>query len=93
VSPRAATRLVRAYVTAPAFEAANAAMRSAVFEGIEAISAPVTLAWAEHDRLVARPQKRPAGARMVTLRGCGHVPTWDDPDQVTRLLLAGGEPA
>jgi pimeloyl-ACP methyl ester carboxylesterase len=92
VSPRAARRLVRAYVTAPAFEAANAAMRSAVFEGIEEISAPVTLAWAEHDRLVARPKRRPAGARMVTLRGCGHVPTWDDPDQVARLLLAGAEP-
>lgn len=92
VSPRSTTRLVRAYVTSPAFEAANAAMRSAVFEGIEEISAPVTLAWAEHDRLVARPKKRPPGARMVTLRGCGHVPTWDDPDQVARLLLAGGEP-
>jgi pimeloyl-ACP methyl ester carboxylesterase len=90
VSPAAATRLVRAYVTAPAFEAANAAMRADVFTGIEEITAPVTLAWAEHDRLVSRPRSRPAGARMVTLRGCGHVPTWDDPDQVARLLLSAG---
>ena len=87
VPAAAVTRLVRAYMTAPAFEAANAAMRSAVFSGIEEISAPVTLAWAEHDRLVARPRQRPTGARMVTLRGCGHLPTWDDPDQVARLLL------
>ena len=90
VPPKSATRLVRAYVTAPGFEAANAAMRAEVFSGIEQVEAPVTLAWAEHDRLVARPSTRPAGARMVTLRGCGHVPTWDDPDQVTRLLLSAG---
>jgi pimeloyl-ACP methyl ester carboxylesterase len=92
VPPRAVTRLVRAYVTAPGFEAANAAMRSAVFSGIDSIDGPVTLAWAEHDRLVGRPRTRPAGARMVTLRGCGHVPTWDDPDQVVRLLLNGTAP-
>jgi pimeloyl-ACP methyl ester carboxylesterase len=29
------------------------------------------------------------GARHVTLRGCGHVPTWDDPEQVARVLLEG----
>jgi pimeloyl-ACP methyl ester carboxylesterase len=28
------------------------------------------------------------------LRGCGHLPTWDDPEQVARVLLVGsaGEP-
>ena len=26
-------------------------------------------------------------ARHVTLAGCGHVPTWDDPEQVARVLL------
>jgi pimeloyl-ACP methyl ester carboxylesterase len=31
-------------------------------------------------------------ARMVTLRGCGHVPTYDDPEQVTRVLLEGSAP-
>jgi pimeloyl-ACP methyl ester carboxylesterase len=90
VPPRSAARLVRAYVSAPGYEAASAAMRSAVFSGIEEIEAPVTLAWAEHDRVVSRPKSRPAGARMVTLRGCGHVPTWDDPAQVARLLLSAG---
>jgi len=93
VPPAAATRLIRAYVTSPGFEAANSAMRATVFSGIEEIEVPVTLAWAEHDRLVARPKSRPAGARMVTLRGCGHVPTWDGPEQVTRLLLSSGTPA
>jgi pimeloyl-ACP methyl ester carboxylesterase len=23
------------------------------------------------------------------LEGCGHVPTWDDPDLVARVVLAG----
>jgi pimeloyl-ACP methyl ester carboxylesterase len=54
---------------------------------------PTTIAWGEHDRLlVYRPQSARAraalpAARHVTLTGCGHVPTWDDPDQVVRVLL------
>ena len=68
VPPRCAARLVRSYVTAPAFEEANAAMRAAVFSGIERIDAPVTLAWAELDRLVAEPRGGVPGARRVILR-------------------------
>jgi pimeloyl-ACP methyl ester carboxylesterase len=26
-------------------------------------------------------------ARHVTLTGCGHVPTWDDPEAVARVIL------
>ena len=26
-------------------------------------------------------------ARHVTLRGCGHVPMWDDPEQVAGVML------
>jgi pimeloyl-ACP methyl ester carboxylesterase len=87
VPPAAAERLVRAYVTSPGFERANEAMRSAVFSGFEQIRAPVTLAWGEHDRLVARPRTTVPGWRSVTLHGCGHIPTWDNPSQVARVLL------
>ena len=87
VPPDAATRLVRSYITSPGFEGANTAMRAEVFSGVEDIRVPVTLAWAEYDRLVARPRTRVPDWRMVTLHGCGHIPTWDDPDQVARLLL------
>jgi pimeloyl-ACP methyl ester carboxylesterase len=54
---------------------------------------PTTIAWGEHDRLLLyRPQSARAraalpAARHVTLSGCGHVPTWDDPEQVARVLL------
>ena len=87
VPPAAAERLVRSYVTSPGFELANEAMRAAVFSGFEQIRAPVTLGWGEHDRLVARPRTTVPGWRSVTLHGCGHIPTWDNPSQVARVLL------
>lgn len=87
VPPAAAERLVRAYVTSPGFEGANTAMRAAVFSGAEGIRAPVTLAWGDRDRLVSRPRTTVPGWRSVTLHGCGHIPTWDDPAQVARVLL------
>jgi pimeloyl-ACP methyl ester carboxylesterase len=30
---------------------------------------------------------------MLTLAGCGHVPTFDDPDQVARVILEGSQTA
>ena len=85
----AALGLVRAYADAPGFEAANAGMRANRFTGLHELRVPLTLAWPEHDGLVARPRSIPAGAREVVLRGCGHMPTWDDPAQVAAVLLAG----
>ena len=54
---------------------------------------PTTIAWAQHDRLLLtgrqapRARRRLPGARHVILEGCGHVPTWDDPEQVARAIL------
>jgi pimeloyl-ACP methyl ester carboxylesterase len=77
---------IRAYVNGPGFDSANAEMRASVFTGFDEIPVPVTLAWGEHDRLVRPPSAPPAVARTVVLTGCGHVPTWDDPAQVTALI-------
>jgi pimeloyl-ACP methyl ester carboxylesterase len=85
----AALQLVRAYAHAPGFEAANAGMRAGRFTGLDRISVPLTLAWPDHDRLVARPRAVPASAREFVLRDCGHMPTWDDPEQVATVLLRG----
>jgi pimeloyl-ACP methyl ester carboxylesterase len=85
----AALHLVRAYADAPGFDAANAAMRAGHFPQLAEINVPLTLAWPARDRLVARPRAVPAFARELRLRGCGHMPTWDDPEQVARVLLAG----
>jgi hypothetical protein len=46
----------------------------------------VTLAWIDHDRLVARPRSVVEEWRSVTLRGCGHIPR-NDPEQVARVLV------
>jgi pimeloyl-ACP methyl ester carboxylesterase len=54
---------------------------------------PTTVAWGDRDRLLIASRQAPrarralSAARHVTLRGCGHVPMWDDPDQVARAIL------
>lgn len=56
-------------------------------------SCRTTVAWGQHDRLLItsrqapRAARRLPGARHVRLAGCGHVPMWDDPEQVARVLL------
>jgi pimeloyl-ACP methyl ester carboxylesterase len=88
VPPAAAYALVKAYARSPGFERANAEMRRTVFAGIEEVSVPVTLAWSERDRLVGRPRRSIPDTRSVTLTGCGHLPTWDSPEQVARAILS-----
>ncbi len=90
VPPAAAYRLVHAYAASKGFDRANAEMCSAVFEGLDGIRVPVTLAWAEYDRLLGRPPDRvPSGVETALLAGCGHVPTWDDPARVAEVIRAG----
>jgi pimeloyl-ACP methyl ester carboxylesterase len=58
-----------------------------------AFDCPVTVAWGSHDFLLltrpqsARARDRLPGARHVVLHNCGHIPTWDDPEQVARVIL------
>ncbi len=85
---RAAGELIRAYALAPGFPAVNAAMRANTFSGLGRIGVPVTLAWPEHDRMVSRLRDPPPNVRTVILRDTGHLPMWDDPQQVAELLLS-----
>ena len=68
-------------------------MRTNRVEDLEQVKVPITIAWAEHDRLVRnRPLKPgilPKRVKQVELPGCGHVPTWDDPELVARVVLEG----
>jgi pimeloyl-ACP methyl ester carboxylesterase len=93
LSPGEAHAIAKAYVTAPAYDEASALMRAGRVEELKGIKIPITLAWAEHDTLV-RTRPLPDGilpkrVEQVELPGCGHVPTWDDPDLVARVVLAG----
>ncbi|MDP9294639.1 MAG: alpha/beta hydrolase, partial [Actinomycetota bacterium] len=83
---------MRNFGRSPGFEATLAALADHRFGGAPK-HCPVTVAWGEHDRLLlfrrhsARARRVLPDARHVTLHGCGHVPTWDDPEQVARVLL------
>jgi pimeloyl-ACP methyl ester carboxylesterase len=92
VPPADAAASVRALANAPWFDATLPTIGASAFDGGESITVPVTVAWGSKDRLLLpRQAKRAArkipSARMVTLDGCGHLPTYDDPVRVTRVLL------
>jgi pimeloyl-ACP methyl ester carboxylesterase len=63
------------------------------FTGGQDIQVPITIAYGERERLVPKRARRgeelPNHARWITLPGCGHVPTWDDPQLVARTILEG----
>jgi pimeloyl-ACP methyl ester carboxylesterase len=84
----------RALASAPWFDETLRSLVAQHFSGGERIEVPVTVAWAEKDRLLL-PRQAPRAARaiprarMVLLHGCGHVPMYDDPEQVATVLLEG----
>ena len=79
----------------------NYAKAAAFWDLIEALDGyrapvpecPTTIAWGDRDRLLIYSRQAPRArralpaARHVTLRGGGHVPMWDDPEQVARTML------
>ncbi len=85
---------VRALAGAAWFDETLIAITSERFTGGEQVQAPVTIAWGEKDRLLLPRQATRAAraipnARVTTLQGCGHVPFYDDPQQVAGVLLEG----
>jgi pimeloyl-ACP methyl ester carboxylesterase len=93
LSPDEALSMARAYVTAPAYPRASALMRAGEVGSLDDLNVPVTLAWAELDDVVRCRSLRdgvlPKAVRQVELPDCGHIPTWDDPDLVARVVLEG----
>jgi pimeloyl-ACP methyl ester carboxylesterase len=92
LTPAEAAADLRGLAHAPWFDETLPSLRAGEFSDESDIQVPVTVAWGEHDRLLLPRQARRAAteipkARMVTLRGCGHVPTYDDPGQVARAIL------
>jgi pimeloyl-ACP methyl ester carboxylesterase len=84
----------RALAGAPWFDDTLPALRAFEFSDDQEVPVPVTVAWGAKDRLLLPRQARRAAraiprARVLMLKGCGHVPTWDDPEQVARVLLEG----
>jgi pimeloyl-ACP methyl ester carboxylesterase len=69
-------------------------LRNAPSWVVEPPICPTTVAWGDRDRLLIysrqapRAKRRLPEARHVRLPGCGHVPTWDDPEAVANAILA-----
>ena len=60
---------------------------------LDRIDVPVLLVWGDRDRMVSHEGARHVlaqvpGARYVELKGCGHCPQLEEPDEFTALLLA-----
>jgi pimeloyl-ACP methyl ester carboxylesterase len=77
------------------FEPTLRAGRGVRFRG-SCADVPVTIAWGVHDRLLrmgqaVRAQRTLPEARFIWLEGCGHVPMWDDPELVAKVLLDGSD--
>jgi pimeloyl-ACP methyl ester carboxylesterase len=92
IPPAAGRQMALDWIDAPGYDAANAAMRTYLFDpdGYPE-EVPVTIAWGEQDTMVGppKPDRRPAGASFLILPGVGHVPMWDDPELIARTLLEG----
>ncbi len=87
---------VRAAADAPSFFETLGPVAHGRFTGGEAITVPVTIAWGELDRLLLPRQAARAAqllpqARSVWLYDCGHVPTYDDPEQVAHVILQASQ--
>ncbi|MGZ4166917.1 MAG: alpha/beta fold hydrolase [Solirubrobacteraceae bacterium] len=94
LSPDEAAANTRALAQAPWFDETLPSLRPFEYSGTGGIAVPVTVAWGSKDRLLLPRQARRAAraiprARVLMLHGCGHVPTWDDPEQVARVILDG----
>jgi pimeloyl-ACP methyl ester carboxylesterase len=92
LTPADAAASVRALAEAPWFDATLPTLRHGHFGDGAGIDVPVTISWGDRDRvLVPRQLWRAAAAipqaRIVPLPGCGHVPTYDDPELVARVIL------
>ena len=88
---------MRTFVRAPGFEPTFRATTRECFAGGRQIDAPVTVAWGGRDRVLLRGLARfhdelPPRTRWLALPGCGHVPTYDDPNLVARTILSGTHP-
>lgn len=89
IPPPRARELVTAWLDSPGYEATSREMRGGVFEHEGLIRVPVTIVRAELDRVAdaPSPERMPPDARYLVLAGCGHIPTWDDPERVAGILL------
>ena len=94
VPPHELITALEGLIHSDGFDPTRKALFGSTWSHREELPVPATIAWGEKDRLLLPRQARRAeawipGVRSVTLTGCGHVPCWDDPPQVARVMLEG----
>lgn len=81
------------FVHGPGFDATKDAVEP--FMGGHDIGVPLTVAFGDRDWLLNKQcqhrDELPGHTRWLQPRGWGHVPMWDDPDGVARMILQGTE--
>jgi pimeloyl-ACP methyl ester carboxylesterase len=87
-----ATEAARTIGTTRGFPEHLRATNNARFTDGQEIDVPVTIAFGSRERLLSkggarRSDELPQHSRWLELPGCGHVPTWDDPALVARVIL------
>ncbi|WP_372789023.1 alpha/beta fold hydrolase [Paraconexibacter sp.] len=94
VQPADAVDLVRESLQCAVSERVISALEAGtpVLSGLDAVRAPVLLAWPQYDRILPMPLHSPRLRREIpgnefrVLPGCGHVPMWDDPRLIVRTI-------
>jgi pimeloyl-ACP methyl ester carboxylesterase len=94
VPAAAAAAIVHNIVATPGFRTYFPRTVPERFASGRSLAAPVTVAWGGSDRLLLPwaahwREELPAHTRWLVLPGCGHLPMYDDPDLVAKVLLAG----
>jgi pimeloyl-ACP methyl ester carboxylesterase len=88
-----AVMLAEALARASGFHPGLVATHMGRFEGGRAIEVPVAIVFGQRDRVVPASARRrdelPAHTRWYEPPGLGHVPMWDDPELVARIILGG----
>lgn len=91
VPPDDAAMLARALARASGFHPALVATHMGRFEGGAGIDVPVSIVFGGRDRVVPAAARRrdelPAHTAWHEPPALGHVPMWDDPDLVAKLIL------
>jgi pimeloyl-ACP methyl ester carboxylesterase len=97
LSAEEARDLIETYNSTPTFTKHLAQTRRGRFRNGASIQVPVTVAWGDAEQLLPHKARRqdelPPHTETVTLSGCGHLPFWDDPEQLARTILKTTAPA
>ena len=92
MAPADAAANLRALAGAQWFDETLPTVNEGHFGDGAGITLPVTVSWGDRDRVLPPRQMWRAAraiphARFVPLPGCGHIPTYDDPELVSRVVL------